>query len=63
MKQVFHKAKKLFSSQGGGSTITIDTDPTLAANSDTIVASQKAVKAYIDKLSIASKLYLYNNFH
>lgn len=33
---------------GGGSSISLDTDSTLAANSDEIAASQKAVKAYVD---------------
>jgi hypothetical protein len=34
--------------QGFAKGITIDTDPTLAANSDLVVPSQKAVKTYID---------------
>jgi len=29
-------------------SVILDTDPTLAANSDTIVASQKAIKEYVD---------------
>jgi hypothetical protein len=33
---------------GSGSTATLDTDGTLAANSDTRVPSQKAVKTYVD---------------
>lgn len=33
---------------GAGEEITLDTDATLAANSDTRIASQKALKTYID---------------
>lgn len=33
---------------GGGASVTIDTDGTLAANSDVVVASQKATKTYVD---------------
>jgi hypothetical protein len=33
---------------GSGTGVTIDTDGTLAANSDTVVASQKATKTYVD---------------
>lgn len=32
-------------------TITLDTDATLAANSDAVIASQKAVKGYVDTAS------------
>lgn len=32
----------------GGSSVTIDTDGTLAGNSDLVVPSQKAVKTYVD---------------
>jgi len=38
----------LISSNGSIGVSAIDTDNTLAANSDTLVPSQKAVKAYID---------------
>jgi len=39
----------------GLSGISIDTDPTLAADSDTLVASQKATKEYVDT-AVAPKL-------
>lgn len=35
---------------GTAATLAIDTDGTLAANSDTLVASQKATKTYVDNL-------------
>jgi len=38
-------------SAGAVEEIGLDTDTTLAANSDTVVATQKAVKAYVDKHS------------
>ncbi|MEP6743830.1 MAG: hypothetical protein ABJB61_15140 [bacterium] len=38
---------------GKGNWISLDTDGTLAANSDTAIASQKAVKAYVDARSEA----------
>lgn len=42
----------------GVSGTAVDTDGTLAANSDTIVASQKAVKTYVDtKAPIASPIF------
>jgi len=34
---------------GGVASIPLETDPTLASNSDVIVPAQKAVKAYVDK--------------
>lgn len=37
-----------FTGSGTAGTLTLDTDGTLAANSDTTVASQKAVKTYAD---------------
>lgn len=37
----------------------LDTDPTLAANSDTAIATQKAVKAYADGLLDANNAYQY----
>lgn len=36
---------------GGGGGVTIDTDGTLAADSDVVVASQKATKTYVDALA------------
>ena len=48
------------------SQLDLDTDGTLAANSDTKIASQKASKTYIDTKfasgSIGNLLYMYNNF-
>jgi hypothetical protein len=45
-------ARRLFgrvtAGSGPGEEIVLDTDGTLAANSDDIVASQKAVKTYVD---------------
>ena len=34
--------------QGSTKGVPIDTDPTLAANSDQLVCSQKAIKTYVD---------------
>lgn len=51
-------------SQGFTSGIPIDTDQLLSANSDGLVSSQKAVKAYIDNIasnSRARKLFAYKN--
>jgi len=36
----------------GLSGVSIDTDPTLAADSDTLVASQKATKEYVDTVAL-----------
>jgi len=37
--------------QGPTKGVPIDTDPTLAANSDAVVCSQKAIKTYVSGLS------------
>ncbi len=39
--------------------LTLDTDGTLAANSDTVVATQKAVKAYADQLIAAADAMIF----
>lgn len=41
-------AQSVTGGKGGGSSVTIDTDATMAANSDTKVPSQKAVKTALD---------------
>jgi len=43
----------------GGGDVTIDTDPTLAADSDEVVPSQKAIKAYADALLEASDAMIF----
>lgn len=44
---------------GSAATLTADTDGTLAANSDTSVATQKAVKTYVDNLISANDAMVY----
>jgi hypothetical protein len=39
-----------FTGSGAAGLLTRDTDTTLAANSDTVLATQKAVKAYVDAI-------------
>lgn len=41
--------------QGYTSGVPIDTDPTLAADSDLLVASQKAIKTYVDAAEAAAQ--------
>ena len=53
MKIIFDPILRRFRTSDGGSSVTIDTDGTLAANSDTVVASQKATKTYVDAHSAA----------
>lgn len=43
----------LFAELAGGGSTPIDTDVTLAANSDTVVPSQRAAKAYVDNNLLA----------
>lgn len=40
----------------------LDTDNTLATNSDSIIASQKAVKGYVDAKVVGSNMYVYQNY-
>lgn len=42
-----------FTGSGAAALLTLDTDGTLAANSDTTLASQKAVKTYVDQIVAA----------
>lgn len=46
----------------GVSGTAIDTDDTLTANSDTKIASQKAVKTYVDNQSSTSPTYIYHDW-
>lgn len=48
-----------FTGSGTASLLTRDTDGTLAANSDTTLATQKAVKSYVDNLIGASNAMVY----
>lgn len=48
-----------FTGSGTASLLTRDTDTTLAGNSDTNLATQKAVKAYVDAAITATKAALY----
>ena len=48
-----------FTGSGSASLLTRDTDTTLAGNSDTNLATQKAVKSYIDAAITATKAALY----
>ncbi|MGB4957787.1 MAG: hypothetical protein WBO49_05025, partial [Candidatus Saccharimonas sp.] len=38
------------------------TDGTLAANSDTNIATQKAVKTYVDAKVVGANMYIYQNY-
>ena len=49
-------------SQGFTKAITLDTDGTLAANSDALVPSQKAVKTYVDT-GLATKQDILDNYY
>lgn len=40
----------------------LDTDGTLAADSDTHIASQKAVKTYVDGKVVGANVYVYQNY-
>ncbi len=42
-----------FTGSGTAALLTLDTDGTFAANSDTVLASQKAVKTYVDQIIAA----------
>jgi len=48
-----------FTGSGSASLLTRDTDTTLAGNSDTNLATQKAVKSYVDAAISAAKSALY----
>lgn len=48
-----------FTGSGSASLLTRDTDTTLASNSDVNLATQKAVKAYVDAAITASKSSMY----
>lgn len=52
-------AAEVLSDIGALAASAIDTDNTLAANSDTLVASQKAVKAYTDALIATANAVVY----
>ncbi len=43
-------------------TSRLDTDGTLAAESDTTIASQKAVKTYVDAQVVGSNVHVYQNY-
>lgn len=48
-----------FTGIGTAALMTRDTDGTLTANSDTVVATQKAVKTYVDSLLVASDAVIF----
>jgi hypothetical protein len=55
MSLKFNPLTGLFDFTGDGSEgVPIDTDPTLGANSDSVVPSQKAVKSYVDSKKVNS---------